>query len=227
MRKKEWHEMSIARAETLARAVGDAAVQIRGRREGDRVQHEVEPPPLRANRFEQCFHVAGCARRRAASRSSRRALAPSGSTYGRAFPFKPRHCELGAAAAEHARTAVGDALRVGDADHQALAAGEQRFGADVHGGHVRRGDREVVSERSRNGRRCGLARPERGRRRRHELSTTIGCVRIRRFTNRLIREGRIESAVSLTEGRPFAHDFACGATYRSFQPHEPPRAGTS
>jgi hypothetical protein len=32
----------------------------------------------------------------------------------------------------------------------------------------------------------------------------------------LIREGRIESAVSLTEGRPFAHDFACGAAYRSF-----------
>jgi hypothetical protein len=44
--------------EALARAVGDAAVQIGGRREGDRVQDEVEPPPLRANRFEQRFQVA-------------------------------------------------------------------------------------------------------------------------------------------------------------------------
>jgi len=45
--------------------------------------------------------------------------------------------------------------------------------------------REVVSERSRNGRLCGLARPSR-----------IGG--------------------SLTKVRPFGHDFACGAAYRSF-----------
>jgi hypothetical protein len=36
----------------------------------------------------------------------------------------------------------------------------------------------------------------------------------------LIGEGRIESTVSLTEGRPFAHDFACGATYRSLSPKD-------
>ena len=48
----------------------------------------------------------------------------SGSTCGRALVVEPRHRELRADRAEHARAAVSDALIVGDADDESFAADE-------------------------------------------------------------------------------------------------------
>ena len=126
MRMNEWQEMSIARAKPSRERVGDAAVQVVGRRVGDRVQHEVEPAPALADRVEDRFHRAGLLDVER-HRDRRGQLARQRLDVGPCLVVEPGHRELGAAVAEHAGAAVGDAVLVGDADHQALAAAEQRL----------------------------------------------------------------------------------------------------
>ena len=91
---------------------------------------EVEPAPAFADGVEHRLHRAGLLDVER-HRDRRVELARQRLDVRSRLVVQPGHGELGAAGAEHARAAVGDAVLVRDADHQALAAAEQRP-MDVH-----------------------------------------------------------------------------------------------
>ena len=105
----------------LARAVDHAAVQVGGRRKGDGVQHEVEPPPLRTDGVEHCLQLAGLLH---VQRHLDAGLQPLGERLhmGPGLVVEPGDGEVCASGVKGARAAPGDALFVGNADHQALLA---------------------------------------------------------------------------------------------------------
>jgi len=111
--------------ESLARAVDHAAMQVLGGRIGDGMQHEVEPAPLAVDRLEGVLHLAGLLdveRHRDGGierRGKRLHVGPR-------LLVEPGHGELRSQLAKHARASPGDAALVRDADHEALAAREQR-----------------------------------------------------------------------------------------------------
>ena len=126
MRMNEWHEMSIARAKPSRDTSATRPCRSRGGAKRDRMQHEVETAPALADRVEDRFERA---RLLDVERhhDRRLELARQWLDVGARLLVDPGHRELGAAVAEHARAAVGDAVVVGDADDQALAAAQERL----------------------------------------------------------------------------------------------------
>lgn len=107
--------------EALARAVGDATGQVTARREGDRMQHEIQPPPRAGDGIEHRLHLAGLLH--VQRQGDRRIHQPRQRLHMRpGLVVEPGHREFRPRVAEGAGAAPGDALVIGDADDQAALA---------------------------------------------------------------------------------------------------------
>ena len=121
MRMNEWHETSIALAKPSRDTSATRPCRSRGGAKRNRMQQEVETAPALADRVEDGFE---CARLLDVElhHDGRSELPRQRLDVGARFVVDPRQRELCATAAEHARAAIGDAVVVGNADHQAFAA---------------------------------------------------------------------------------------------------------
>src|SRR5580704_10556641 len=117
--------------EALGRAVEQAAAQVLERGEGDRMDQDVELAPAPADLVEHCLELA---RHGNVQRSGDGGLqrARQRLDMGARLVVQPGDGEIGADGAERLGAAIGDRLVVGDADHQRLAASQDRAEVLVH-----------------------------------------------------------------------------------------------
>jgi len=107
--------------EAVARAVREAAVQIRFRREGDGVERKIDLAPALTHGLEDRLQLAG--HLHVAGQEDRRLeLARQRLDIGLCLVVEIGDGELRPHGSERLRASPGDGVLVGDAEHQALLA---------------------------------------------------------------------------------------------------------